>query len=123
MNAEFWGPADEVCGFQANCHPERSASRACEARASRGTLRLLLQRTLSAYNLTVSSPSCWLISRETSGFSPSPVFSRTKSFAGGDQSSLKLVASAEIQIWRTGALGEITNRAGGSSNEMCSAPA
>ena len=40
-----------------------------------------------------------------------------------DQSSLKLVESAEIQIWRAGELGETTNLPGGSSKLMCSAPA
>ena len=39
----------------------------------------------------------------------SPVLDNTKSCSPSDQSSLKLVASAEIQIWRTGALGEMMN--------------
>ena len=72
-------------------------------------------------SVTTSSPNCWLIRRATSGFSFSPVFCSTKSRAVSDQSNLKLVESAEIQICRTGALGEMTNRAP-SSKEMCSAP-
>src|SRR5664279_1167285 len=54
---------------------------------------------------------------------PSPVFVSTKSFLSPDQSSLKLVDSAEIQICRAGELGEMTNLPGGSSKLMCSAPA
>src|SRR5271165_2148634 len=74
-------------------------------------------------SVTVPSPICSLIRRATSGFKPSPVLPKTKLAFSSDQSSLKLVESAEIQIWRTGALGEITNFAGGSSKLMCNAPA
>src|SRR5580700_11385510 len=73
-------------------------------------------------SVTVSSPNCWLIKRETKGFNSSPVFVNTKARFASDQSSLKLVASAEIHICRTGALGEMTNREP-SSKEMCRAPA
>jgi hypothetical protein len=38
------------------------------------------------------------------------------------QSSLKLVESAEIQIWRTGVLGVITNSTAGSSKTTLRTP-
>src|SRR5438552_13671609 len=54
----------------------------------------------------------------------SPVFSSTKAFRDSLQPSLKLVESAEIQISRTGVLGEITNLASsGSSKRTSSFPA
>src|ERR1700720_3859587 len=81
-----------------------------------------VEHVTSTYaSVTSSSPSCWLINRATSALSLSPVLDNTKSCSASDQSSLKLVASAEIQICRTGALGEITNLLP-SSKEMWSAP-
>src|SRR5271170_4260768 len=76
----------------------------------------------SYFNIIACSPSCSFIRRLTSFFSPSLDFVSTKSLAAGDQSSLKLVESAEIQICRTGELGEMTNLLGGSSKLICSAP-
>src|SRR5512133_1488876 len=60
--------------------------------------------------------------RAINGLRDSPVLGRTKSFFSGDQSSLKLVERAEIHIWFTAELGEMTNLAGGSSKEMWMAP-
>jgi len=74
------------------------------------------------FSVTACSPNCSFIKRLTSFLKPSPVLGRTKSFFAGDQSSLKLVESAEIQIWRAGEFGEITNLLGGSSKLMCNAP-
>ena len=53
----------------------------------------------------------------------SPPFWGAQSFAAAsDQSSLKLVESAEIHTWRGGVLGVITNLPGGSSNRILSTP-
>ena len=55
--------------------------------------------------------------------SVSPVFSKMNAPAASDQESLKLVESAEIQIWRTGAFGVMTNFiSSGSSNSTSSLP-
>ena len=72
----------------------------------------------SYFSVTASSPNCSLISRLTSRLMISPVLLRTKSFAPSDQSSLKLVESAEIHICWTGELGDMTNLPGGSSKVM-----
>jgi hypothetical protein len=45
-----------------------------------------------------------------------------KAESASSQLSLKLVESAEIQIWRTGALGVITNLPGGSSKATFKTP-
>lgn len=74
-----------------------------------------------AHGNSTLSPICCEINRPTKGFSFSPVLAKTKSFSPSDQSSLKLVVNAEIQICRTGALGDTTNRAP-SSKLMCNAP-
>src|ERR1700683_4235008 len=61
-------------------------------------------------------PSCWLRIRLITCGNVSPVFSKTNEFALSDQDNLKLVASAEIQICLTGALGLITKRVSSSSS-------
>ena len=52
--------------------------------------------------------------------SVSPVFSRTKPPTASDQESLKLVVSAEIQIWRTGVFGLMTNLVSSASSNWIS---
>src|SRR5271165_2697133 len=90
-----------------------------------GTCAMGRDRTATKcyFSVIACSPNCSLIRRLTSFLIPSPVFVRTKSFDLADQSSLKLVERAEIQIWRTGEFGEMTNLPGGSSKLMCNAPA
>ena len=56
------------------------------------------------------------------GLRASPVLGRMKAEAGSDQSSLKLVDWAEIQIWRTGVLGVKTNFAAPSSKRTLRTP-
>ena len=63
--------------------------------------------TLSKFPGQPSSRSS--INRSISGFRTSPVRGKTNAAASASQSSLKLVESAEIHIWRTGAFGVITN--------------
>src|SRR5580704_7992563 len=66
------------------------------------------------------SPSCCEITRLITECRSSPVFSRTNDLRPSDQLSLKLVESAEIQISRTGVLGETTNLASSGSSKMTS---
>src|SRR6202011_2704520 len=66
------------------------------------------------------SPSCCEITRLITECKSSPVFSRTNDLRPSDQLSLKLVESAEIQISRTGVLGETTNLASSGSSKITS---
>src|SRR2546421_2137986 len=69
------------------------------------------------------APSCWEMTRLMTAWRSSPVFSCTNALRGSFHPSLKLLESAEIQISRTGVLGEITNLAStGSSNSTSSFP-
>src|SRR5580704_13441843 len=66
------------------------------------------------------SPNCWEITRLITPCRSSPVFSSTNELRASDQPSLKLVESAEIQISRTGVLGETTNLASSGSSKITS---
>src|SRR5580704_4685872 len=81
------------------------------------------QKRETEFQTVTCSPSCCEITRLITECRSSPVFSRTKELRAPDQLSLKLVESAEIQISRTGVLGETTNLASsGSSNRTSSFP-
>ena len=68
-------------------------------------------------------PSCCVMIRLITCVNVSPVLGSTNAPAFSDQASLKLVASAEIQISRTGVLGEMTNFvSSGSSKRTSSFP-
>src|SRR5712691_3733136 len=87
-------------------HRERKVPRQADRCRSAAEAEWIVQTYAS---VTSSSPNFLLINRATSSLTLSPVLGNTKSCSASDQSSLKLVPSAEIQICRTGALGEMTN--------------
>src|SRR6266478_9540190 len=71
------------------------------------------------HSFTVA-PICWETTRLITSRRFSPVLSETNVFLLSDQPSLKLVERAEIQISRTGVLGETTNLASSGSSKMTS---
>src|SRR5579875_241710 len=74
------------------------------------------------YSVTESLPNCWLMRRATRALRGVPSFGSTNAFASSDQSSLKLVVSADIQICRMGVFGVMTKRAPESSKRTLSTP-
>src|SRR5258707_2926421 len=59
-------------------------------------------------SVMVGSLRCSRRRRWVRALRSSPVLGRVKAWAASDQSSLKLVACAEIQTWRMGVLGVMT---------------